>query len=863
MIAFLRLFRWFSLRQMARHPARAAAVLLGVALGAAVFTSVRLAVHASVDSFTRGMDRLAGQSDRVLLRPGGRLDDAIIADLLTHPAVADASPVLRAYVLPESEDGTEGEPFLLLGFDPILDRELRDWETAGESDGEDDPPWLELIRTPYGLILGKPLADRLGVRTGENLPLIHQGRRAEFRLVGVLETEGLGLAEGGELALADIATFQEFTARMGMADRIDLRLRTDADSPSDLAKRIPPDLRLVEPDRARKGGQHMVRAYQLNLSVLSFVSLFTGMFLVYSLVALNAAARRREIAILRSIGASRRTIFALFLGEGAVLGILGWLVAAPVSAGLVRYLLGAISATISTLFVRVRVDHLRLDPWELALSFSATLAVSLLAAALPAREATAVDPVEALAPGRRPVGRVAARRLAMAGVGCVALVWPVADWFGAPGFPLPGYLATFLLFAGFALLSPWLLERLGVGLGPPLRRFGGEPARLAGGYLQAGGVRTAVAVGSLITAVALYTALVVMITSFRGSVSLWTEQSVSGDLFIRPTLVELNHHRDVLPEETIRAVRNLDLPVTPVPYRRVELYRGELGYQIDFKETRDFLNHGRFVWVAGDPETARSRLFAGKGMVISEVFGAHAGLTVGDRFQADVAGGTVDLPVVGVVRDYRTRGGVVFIDMSVFREIRGPDAPPEWTGVRFYIHDDAPDPEAALADLRERLVRCCGDGLELTNGRDLRAGILRIFDETFSVTTVLLVIALTVAALGIATTLTVTVLERSRQINTILAVGGSPGQIRAMVVWESVLMVTAGEGAGLVCGMILSWLLVYVINYQSFGWTFLFQIDPGKLALSVPLVALAALGAAIPAVRHAFREPPAVLLRER
>jgi putative ABC transport system permease protein len=863
MIAFLRLFRWFSLRQMARHPARAAAVLLGVALGAAVFTSVRLAVHASVDSFSRSMDRLAGQAESVLLRPGGRVDDKIIADLLTDPAVRDASPVLRTHVLPDSGDAAKREPFLLLGFDPILDRDLRDWETATETGGDADPPWLELIRTPYSLILGKPLADRLGVQAGERLPLIHQGRRVEFQVAGVLETEGLGLAEGGELALSDIATFQEFTGRLGVADRIDLRLRPDSDPKTRLQGLIPPDLRLVEPDRARKGGRRMVRAYQLNLSVLSFVSLFTGMFLVYSLVALNAAARRREVAILRSIGAERRTVFALFLGEGAVLGILGWLVAVPVSAALVRYLLDAISQTISTLFVRVRVDQLRLDPWELALSFSATLAVSLLAAALPAREATAVDPVEALAPDRRPVGRVAARRLALGGLACVALVWPVAQFFGSPGFPLPGYLATFLLFAGFALLSPWLLERLGIGLGPLLRRFGGEPARLAGGYLQAGGVRTAVAVGSLITAVALYTALVVMITSFRGSVSLWAEQSVSGDLFIRPTLVELNHHRDVLPEETIQAVRELDMAVTPVPYRRVELYRGDLGYQIDFKETRDFLEHGRFVWVAGDPEAARPKLFAGEGAVVSEVFGAHAGLTVGDRFQADVAGGTVDLPVVGLVRDYRTHGGVVFIDMSVFRKIRGPDAPPEWTGVRFYIHEDVSDSEAVLTDLRARLVRCCGDGLELTNGRDLRAGILRIFDETFSVTTVLLVIALAVAALGIATTLTVTVLERSRQINTILAVGGSPGQIRAMVVWESFLMVTAGEGAGLVCGMILSWLLVYVVNYQSFGWTFLYQIDPGKLALSVPLVALAALGAAIPAVRHAFREPPAVLLRER
>lgn len=859
MIAFLRLFHRFSLRHMARHPVRAAAVLLGVALGAAVFTSVRLAVHASVDSFSRSMDRLAGQADRVVVRPGGRVPESVVATLLRRSDIRAASPVLRTYSIPESPDGDPGDPFLLLGFDPILDRSMRSWETV--STGGDEPPWLDMIRVPGGLILGKPLADRLGVGVGDTLRLVHLDRRRTFSVLGALETEGLGLAEGGELALTDIASFQEFTGRFGLVDRIDVRLPEDADD-SAFSRELSPDLKVVRPDRAREGGRRMVQAYQLNLSVLSFVSLFTGMFLVYSLVALNAAARRREVAILRSVGASRRTVFALFLGEGAVLGILGWLVAVPVGAGLVRYLLRAIGETISTLFVRVRVDRIGLDPWELALSFGATVAVSLLAAGLPAREATEVDPAEALAPARRPVSGLAARRLALSGLGCILLVWPVAR-LGSPGVPLPGYLATFLLFVGFALFSPWMLERLGTGLGPLLRRLGGEPARLAGGYLRAGGVRTAVAVGSLITAVALYTALVVMITSFRGSVSLWAEQSVSGDLFIRPRLGELNHHRDVLPLDTIRAVRELDLPATAVPYRRVELYRGNLAYQIDFKETRAYLARGSFVWVAGDPETARPRLYRGEGVLISEVFGAHAGLGVGDRFAADVAGGRVDLPVLGVVRDYRTRGGVVFCDMSVFQTIRGPDAPPEWTGVRFYIREDAGNAEAALAELRNRLIRCCGEGLEITDGRDLRRGILRIFDETFSVTTVLLVVALAVAALGIATTLTVTVLERSRQINTILAVGGAPGQIRAMVVWESFLMAAAGEAAGLACGMVLSWILVYVVNYDSFGWTFLYRIDPGKLALPVPLVALAALGAAVPAVRYAFREPPAVLLRER
>jgi putative ABC transport system permease protein len=102
-----------------------------------------------------------------------------------------------------------------------------------------------------------------------------------------------------------------------------------------------------------------------------------------------------------------------------------------------------------------------------------------------------------------------------------------------------------------------------------------------------------------------------------------------------------------------------------------------------------------------------------------------------------------------------------------------------------------------------------------------------------------------------------------RQLNTIFAVGGSFRQIRSMIFWEASFLVAAGEVAGWVCGFILSYLLVYVINRQSFGWTFLYTIDWGALALSVPLVILTALAAAVPAVRMVFREPPAMLLRER
>ena len=104
---FFQLLTWFSLRHLRRHRWRAVAVLLGIALGAAVFTSVRIAINASLDSFSRSVDAIAGKADWVIVRPGGRVPQELVAGLLKLPAVRSASPMLTSYVLPVAREGTE------------------------------------------------------------------------------------------------------------------------------------------------------------------------------------------------------------------------------------------------------------------------------------------------------------------------------------------------------------------------------------------------------------------------------------------------------------------------------------------------------------------------------------------------------------------------------------------------------------------------------------------------------------------------------------------------------------------------------------------------------------------------------------
>ena len=311
---FIKLYIWFGLRFMWMHRVRALIVVLGIALGAAVFTSVRLSIHASLTSFSNSVDLLSGKSDFVLFNTGGRLPDRLMADLVRHPAVRQTSAILSTYVRVEDKE----EPFLLIGIDPLLDRPFRNWDAHRQADTDEAAIWVDLIAKPFTIIVSDYLARKNSWSTDQKISLVHTRQTADFTLLGILKTEGLALAQGGRIAITDISSFQEFTGTTGTVDRVDLTLTENAKKLSgdtlenQLKSIIPPGSRLELPTETKAAGQTMIRAYQLNLSILSFAALFVGTFLVYSLVALNAAGRRHELAVLRSTGASSRMIFFSF-----------------------------------------------------------------------------------------------------------------------------------------------------------------------------------------------------------------------------------------------------------------------------------------------------------------------------------------------------------------------------------------------------------------------------------------------------------------------------------------------------------------------------------------------------------------------
>lgn len=849
--AFILLFLRFTLRLYRRQAARTLLVLAGVGLGAAVFTSVRLSVDASMEALDSSLQALSGPADWVVSSPGRRMPESVVGLLARDDRVVELSPLLSVYLRHPGTDQT----IRLVGLDPLLEAPFRGRGRLGG----DFRDWQRLMQEPLSLMLGRAAARQFGIGPGDHLQLETPWGITRCRVLQILDHQGLAGIDGGLVALADLATVQEISRRRQVLDRVNCILASGVTG-SDLEGLLPDGVVIRPAAGLLQSGSQMAEAYEFNLSMLSFVSLFVGMFLVYSVVAFNAASRRFEVAVLRSLGAGKRCIFWLFLTEGGLLGLFGWILAVPVSLLLTRWLLQDVSATVSTLFVKVGTEQAAVASGELFLSLAVTLLVALLAAVQPAWDAMRVSPREAMQ-RVRPMTRKRWRLLrpALIGSALIVLAWPLSHLPSFKGWPIFPYLGIFGLFIGFALLAPLLLQALCRGLSPLSGRLGLLPARLAGRSLEQSGPRIAVSVGALITAMALFVSLSVMLTSFQRTFSIWIMETISGDLFIRPVHAEESRYRDPLAPEVKTWLESHAGKALLLPYQRMYLSYQGMPVQVETLDFKAFQDVGRFLFLKGGLDRDGHQDAGGPGVLISEKVMHGADLEVGDRFTIRIQKEVLHTRVSGVIRSYRTRGGVVFVPRSVFEAQTGIT---DWSGVRLYFQGD--QPEEAARRFRSRLIAQTdfAPSLEITLGTELRSLVQSIFEDTFAVTTVLLAIAMLVAGLGIAATLSVIILEQGRELATLSALGAGPGQVRALVFWEAGYLVGAGGLAGLACGFLLSLILIYVVNRVSFGWTFVYSLNWLELSLACPLIFLAAGLAVLPVLKLLKRLPPSLALRQ-
>src|SRR5688572_29677011 len=393
----LRLISWPYFR---KHVLRTVLTTAGIVLGVAVFVGMHTANRTVLQGFAQTVDRIAGKTQLQVTAGESGFGEDVLETVQSASTVRVAVPIIEVVV--ESNIKGEGN-LLVLGVDMTGDRSLRDYDLESDADaGIDDP--LIFLAQPDSIILSKELAGRHNIGVGSQLPLGTVDGRRTFTVRGIIQSSGLASAFGGNIAVMDIYAAQHMFGRGRTFDRIDVALKDDAtlaDAEREIGALVGAGFDVQPPSGRGQQFESMLASYSLMLSISSAFALFIGMFIIYNSFSIAVTERRSEIGILRAIGATQGQIRWLFLGESAAIGVIGSLAGLAVGLLMARGIAFGIGALIGDVYrIGQSVEEVVVSPTLLVLSFGIGVVTSLVAAALPARSAARLDPIQALQKGR-------------------------------------------------------------------------------------------------------------------------------------------------------------------------------------------------------------------------------------------------------------------------------------------------------------------------------------------------------------------------------------------------------------------------------------------------------------------------------
>jgi putative ABC transport system permease protein len=798
-------------------PGRTLLAILAIALGVALGFSVYLINRVAADEVQLASRSLFGMADLSVQAPGLGFDEAFYPKLAAIPGIAVASPVVEAQARLPGRDRS----LKLVGIDPFRAARLQPalataGATASQGDGllAEDAVWLS-----------PAAAQVFGLRVGDTLEIQVALDAVPLRVAGLLPA--------GEyrqpLGMLDIGTAQWRLDRLRKLDRVDLRLEAGADPlqvQSAIRALLPPGVRLTTPGEASDDAVRLSRAYRSNLTALALVALFTGGFLVYATQSLAVARRRREIALLHAMGMTVREQLTAALLSGAVVGTLGAAAGVVIGIAVARAGLAAFGADLGAGYFRGIAPQLAVHPAEVFVFFALGVAAALVATLGPAREAAAVPAAAALKAGDE--APVAARRqgriavvLALAAVG--ALLLPPLE-----GIALPGYTAIACLLLAAVFLAPTLshlaFDRLPAA-GPAW-------LQIATAQLRGTARRSTVSIAAVLVSFSLMVAMAIMVYSFRNSLDDWMQRILPADLYVRAGSSGLTSFLDDDAQAVVRDVEGV-ARADFVRFQDVALPGPGLPLAIIARPVDESSAAGILPIRRRDPQPAPDGTVP---VWASEAALDLRGFDVGTVFELPLGGQTVRASVRGLWRDYERPGGSIVMPRDVFVRYTGDTRA---TTAALWL-EDGTEPDSVAARIQAALQR--GGDYEVAVPREIRRLSLRVFDRTFAVTYLLEAVAVLIGLFGISASTSSQVLARRGEFGMLRHLGVTRGEIGRMLAVEGAALGAVGVVTGLAVGGVVSLILIYVVNRQSFHWTMDVHVPWALLGvLSGVLVAAAAL----------------------
>lgn len=824
-----------ALRYLSGRKLRTVLTTLAIVFGVALIFAMNLVLPGIIDAFNQSMASVTGADLTVTNVAGGSFDPGPVLERIqaTDGVQAATGILFRQFTLPERDEGDvlgDLKEIELVGVDPAT---VNDVSRLVMHEGR----FLEPGERGSAVISTSAAALAPRLQLGTDFSLVTASGLQTFTVVGIFTSDSVLAVPQFILTLPDA---QAALDQPGLINAVEVLLKPGADR-DDVAAAIERGLgdNFTPADNATLTALPAMDVAFAMFNLFGALALFLGAFLIFNTFRTVVIERRRDLGMLRAIGATRRQITQTILIEGAIQGIGGTLIGLLLGYGLAVGMLAAIEPIMHE-FIAVDME-LRYSLSAFAIPMILGPVVVLAASYWPARSAGKMSPLEALRPVPLAGMRHAARWSVIAGGACVvvAIALLVSGSSGA--------IAGALLFlVGMVIAAPGLVLPAARLFGPLVTLWFAREGDLSRGNVARQPGRAAITASTLMIGVATVVMMAALVNSMMGLASDLTRETFASDVLVVPQSVAVYNNVLGAGEGLADQLRALPDVETVATLRTASTSTDGSPLAVLGIDPAVYAQVSSIQFIEGDADEAYAALRTGRNAIVTALAQKMLGLDVGDDFVMETAEGPQTYHVVAVAHDVLTfkTSSVVISQANLAADFHTSE------DVMLMINlVPGADKTAALADVQAALAGYPQFTAHLSSeyGDDLietSMGATRLF---YFVAALILI----PAGLGLLNTLTINVLERTREIGMVRAVGGSRSQVRRMVTGEALLLGIFGAAMGVLSGVAISYGVVAAFSMIS--WELPYTFPAAGIVAALVIGVLLALSAGILPARSAAK----------
>jgi putative ABC transport system permease protein len=835
--------------------------LSGVALGVALVLAVSILNASANKSFESFFAQASGNAnltiaDAASMSAHKGFRASLLHEVRAFPNVINAvGMTTNSALLLGKDNQTTG--LTILGIDPAEDAKIRVYELAEGrllSEGE----------RAYNIVLPKPIADKREIHLGDKIELMVGNETLTFTVIGLLADKGAARIYNGAVGFVTLDVSREVFQRGSKFDQIDLvadpAIATQSEKldqlRADIQARLGDNYTVDYPSATGKSISDAISGLTTALGMFTVIALIVSALLTYNTFSMIALERTREWGLLRSLGTGRSQLLRLVLIEAVFMALFG------TGLGLVGGVLLAVplSRMMSAMFGGLTIDQMVVPPAGVVSAAVSGVLVTLFASFVPAWGVTRITPMEALRV------RSAKREgfLIRHGwkLGLVLLVVFIANE-AFRFLPGSGEFSLILAFSSVTLLVPITISLLERIIRYGMSALYGMPGRLGSLNIQRNKSRATLTVSVIVVGAAMTIGMGGMQVSFKAELERWIDSAVGGDFWIsgalamRPEVgqrIAQTFGIGAITPERWMYVNVTGVTISQAPQGPSQATDAAVASAADgngFKEKRELILF-RVIDPATRPDVTSVRFSedqdkavelwndfaAGDAVLVAGYVQQSFGLKRGDLLRIRTARGEHDFRVAGIVTDILQGGRSIMGSWSDMRKYFGQD------NASFYIARLAPGADAKTVEQRLKDDVAKSRHLTIQSGDEWRAEMRRMSLQFFTLFDAIVYVAVIVGALGVVNTMTMSVLERTREIGMLRGVGMTRTQVTWMVLAEAAAMGVIAALFGVGAGLGLSFIMVTGMK-QGTGWSVSWVFPAQSLYVSIVIALVVSQVAAI------------------